>query len=196
MASFAPAFDQVIIHEGTALVRDNNGAWAKYGINQAANPGVDVQNLTKSQAMEIYRSKYWNPLKLGDPRITSDRLGATIFDMAVNAGTSTAAKLWQACLQDMGKDIVKDGRIGPATLDATASVDQEELGRRFSNARLAYYGQLSLRDPIKYGTYLDIWKKRVYAYYPAGTLDKVKSAGSSAAALALAVGAFFLISKA
>jgi hypothetical protein len=37
-----------------------NGAPTKYGINQTANPGVDVTKLTPDQAGQIFQDKYWN----------------------------------------------------------------------------------------------------------------------------------------
>jgi hypothetical protein len=51
----------IIPNEGRALVTDVNGAAVKYGINQKANPGVDVANLTEAKAEQIFESKYWKP---------------------------------------------------------------------------------------------------------------------------------------
>jgi Glycosyl hydrolase 108 len=44
---------------GGKLLRDSNGAWVKYGINQKANPDLDVPNLTEAQAYERYRKNYF-----------------------------------------------------------------------------------------------------------------------------------------
>lgn len=48
----------IIPHEGGLNPHDMNGAPTKFGINQAANPGVNVANLTADQAADIYMHKY------------------------------------------------------------------------------------------------------------------------------------------
>jgi hypothetical protein len=59
---FGPAVATVLKNEGSAYVpKDMNGKPVKFGINQGANPGVDVKNLTKDQAIQIYHDKYWVP---------------------------------------------------------------------------------------------------------------------------------------
>jgi hypothetical protein len=50
----------VLPHEGGYAPHDGNGAPVKYGINQKANPGVDVKNLTPDKASDIFVDKYWN----------------------------------------------------------------------------------------------------------------------------------------
>lgn len=45
-------------HEGGFAAHDANGAPVNMGVNQAANPGVDVRNLTPEQAADIFVKKY------------------------------------------------------------------------------------------------------------------------------------------
>jgi len=53
-------FNNLIIpNEGTTYVIDNNGAGAKFGINAAFNPGVDVKNLTRAGATAIFKRDYF-----------------------------------------------------------------------------------------------------------------------------------------
>lgn len=51
----------VLPHEGGLNPHDMNGSPTNYGINQAANPGVNVAKLTPQQAEEIFVKKYWGP---------------------------------------------------------------------------------------------------------------------------------------
>jgi hypothetical protein len=53
-------------HEGGYAPHDANGAPVNFGINQAANPGVDVKNLTEDQAKQIFIDKYFNPSGAGN----------------------------------------------------------------------------------------------------------------------------------
>ncbi len=48
----------VLPHEGGYAAHDANGAPVNYGINQSANPDVDVRTLTKDQAGDIFAKKY------------------------------------------------------------------------------------------------------------------------------------------
>lgn len=50
--------DFTLPHEGGYAPHDANGAPVKYGVNQAANPDVDVKNLTQDQAADIFANKY------------------------------------------------------------------------------------------------------------------------------------------
>jgi hypothetical protein len=47
--------------EGGYAAHDANGAPVNFGINQSANPGVDVSKLTPDQAKQIFNDKYFAP---------------------------------------------------------------------------------------------------------------------------------------
>jgi hypothetical protein len=54
-------FDSFVVpHEGSAYTVDSNGKGVKYGINEGSHPGVDVKNLTKDQAYQIFKADYWD----------------------------------------------------------------------------------------------------------------------------------------
>jgi hypothetical protein len=50
---------QILKYEGGYTI-DVDGAPVNMGINGKANPGVDIKNLTKAQAYDIYKKKYWD----------------------------------------------------------------------------------------------------------------------------------------
>jgi hypothetical protein len=58
---FDHAVETVLANEGGFNPRDMNGAPVNFGINQKANPGVNVKDLTREQAKQIYHDKYWVP---------------------------------------------------------------------------------------------------------------------------------------
>lgn len=58
---FDNAVETVLSNEGGFNPSDMNGAPVKFGINQKANPGVDVKSLTRDDAKQIYHDKYWVP---------------------------------------------------------------------------------------------------------------------------------------
>lgn len=57
---FANAVNFVLKHEGGYNPSDRNGAPVNFGINQRANPDVDVKSLTRDQATQIYKTRYWD----------------------------------------------------------------------------------------------------------------------------------------
>lgn len=58
---FQAAVDTVLGHEGGYNAHDMNGAPVNFGINQKANPDVDVSKLTRDQAIQLYHDRYWVP---------------------------------------------------------------------------------------------------------------------------------------
>ncbi len=80
--------DFVFKWEGGYVNRvDDPGGETRYGISKRAHPDVDIKNLTKDAAMEIYRADYW--LKAGCEGLPwPDCL--VQFDTAVNMGVGRA----------------------------------------------------------------------------------------------------------
>jgi hypothetical protein len=58
---FNAAVEHVLGNEGGYSSSDMNGKPVNFGINQGANPDVDVKNLTRDQAIQIYHDRYWVP---------------------------------------------------------------------------------------------------------------------------------------
>jgi hypothetical protein len=57
----AQAWQFIGPHEGGYSAHDGNGAPVNFGINQAANPDVDVSKLTPDQAQQLFEKRYWEP---------------------------------------------------------------------------------------------------------------------------------------
>ena len=115
-------FDEIIgltlEHEG-GYVHDPKdlGGETNFGIAKRFYPDVDIKNLTKESAKEIYRTDYWNKNKVDD---LSDNLKHIFFDMCVNQGRGTAVKILQRATNAKGGKISVDGGFGPGTKAALA----------------------------------------------------------------------------
>lgn len=88
------AFSQVVrralTREGGYVAQDGtSGAPANFGINGRANPDVDIKNLTKDQAIELYRTRYWDAM--GADHLPP-AMQATVFDAAISQGVPWAKK--------------------------------------------------------------------------------------------------------
>lgn len=90
-ANFNTSVNKVLGFEGGYVAKDGkSGAPANFGINQKANPDIDVKNLTKDQAISVYKTRYWDAIN-GDqlPAKTAE----IAFDAAVNQGPDYAKQL-------------------------------------------------------------------------------------------------------
>lgn len=129
VSSFEDAVGFVFEAEGG--VTNDTGGLTNMGISQRANPDVDVENLTRNQAAQIYKDRYWDAI---DADNLPPDLAMVAFDAAVNQGVSQA-KQW-----------------------ITASGGDPET---YLLLRRAHYETLARRNPDRYGQYLDGWNNRL-----------------------------------
>lgn len=108
--AFAMAAEAILDIETGRLVVDNNGAKTRWGINQAANPDVDVEGLDRAGARGLYHSRYW--LAIRGPEL-SPSVAVQVFDSAVNQGVDGATRVLQ-----LAAGVTADGIFGPVTLAA------------------------------------------------------------------------------
>ena len=55
----------ILKHEGGYVNDpDDLGGETKYGISKRSFPSIDIKNLTKSEAIELYRQNYFVPLEI------------------------------------------------------------------------------------------------------------------------------------
>lgn len=100
--NFERAHQFVASVEGGYAARDGkSGAPVNYGVNQAANPDVDVKSLTPDTAKQILHDRYWVPS--GAAGISDPALATVVYDTAVNMGTGMA----KAMLKASGGDVEK-----------------------------------------------------------------------------------------
>lgn len=109
----------------------------------------DVRALTLTEAVEIFRSQYWVPIK-GDELPLG--LDYAMLDFAINSGPATAASFLQRIV-----GVPRDGIIGAKTLDAIRRYgDTSKLITALCSARLAFMKTLKNWKQNSKG-----WPKRV-----------------------------------
>lgn len=85
--------------EGGYAARDgSSGAPVNFGINQRANPDINVRDLTPARARDIMLQRYWIPS--GAANIRDPRLQAIHMDTAVNMGVGAANRMLEASGND------------------------------------------------------------------------------------------------
>lgn len=129
---------------------DDPGGETNYGITKRFYPELDIKNLTKGEAKEIYMKDYYLPMNIDAFQDFS--LALHLFDMGVNAGTKTAVKL----LQGIGVMLKQDGIVGPKTIKWVNYSDKYKAA--YPYVRADYYARISHKTNYKY---LRGWLNRI-----------------------------------
>lgn len=133
--SFNKAVAFVLHHEG-GYVNDpkDAGGETRYGISKRAYPNLDIRNLTKDDAINIYKRDYWDKLPDGLPM----PIHCALFDCAVNTGISRAIRLLQSAIK-----VTPDGQWGRLSQSALRKLTVNEVLIRFTTERIMFYSGLS-----------------------------------------------------
>jgi lysozyme family protein len=139
--------DRLLSHEGgyTNDARDP-GNWTggrvgvgqlkgtKFGIAANTYPNLDIKNLTRDQAIAIYRRDFWAAAKC-------DKLAPVVafqlLDGAVNSGIAQATRWLQRAVK-----VADDGMIGAMTLAAIRATDGNDIAYRFNADRIEFMTRL------------------------------------------------------
>lgn len=95
----------VLGQEGGYVANDNGRGPTNFGINSKANPEAgDVSKLTKDQAADIYKTKYFSGAQGGvDISKLPTAAAVAVGDTAANMGQVTAKQLWEQSGGDLNK---------------------------------------------------------------------------------------------
>ncbi len=102
----------------------------KYGVSAAANPGIDIPNLTLDGAQAIHLARYWTPAGCD---LLPPRAALCAYDAAINEGVGTAIKLMQRAL-----GVPPDGVLGPRTAAAYGQCKPAHIARFLALRGLRY----------------------------------------------------------
>ena len=100
LVEFEDIIEVVLHHEGGYVNDpDDPGGETNFGIAKRSHPDVDIANLTKDGAKEIYKEHYWDRNKVES---LSEDLRHIYFDMCVNQGRGRAVKIMQRAANAKG----------------------------------------------------------------------------------------------
>ncbi len=130
MITFDDAFTRLLGNEG-GYVNDprDPGGETNWGISKRSYPTVDIKNLTRTQAEDIYMHDFWEPLGDAPPAVKFQ-----VFDFAVNSGIATAIRKLQAAI-----GVADDGHWGPVSAAKLIAMDQNDVLLRFLAQRLRFW---------------------------------------------------------
>jgi type VI secretion system secreted protein VgrG len=146
VAIFELSIHQVLRHEGSTFTDDpaDPGGATRWGVTletlRRVRPGAtaeDVRELTREDALDVYRRLWWAPLHLDV--VVDQQLATKILDVSVNLGVRGGVKLLQRALNACGYHLEEDGAIGPKTLAAANESETRELLLEISSQQAEHY---------------------------------------------------------
>jgi len=163
MSLFDTVFDRCMGHEGGFQnARTDRANWTsgkvgqgklkgtKWGISAMSYPEVDIVNLTREAAKEIYKRDWWDGLQMAQ---FGPGLCFQMFDAAINHGMDNATMMLQKALGTKA-----DGIIGPKTKAALAVDNPSDTCLLFLAARMDFFLTLGMGSWQQFGRG---WMKRV-----------------------------------
>lgn len=168
MAEFAPAVEKTLRAEGGFAHVAATGEVVNFGVTHWFLRGIDgskiprnvpasmdeiqrVRNLRKDQAVEIYRQHFWDANRCSE--IHDQAIAERLFDLSVNTGTGTAAKMLQRAVNVAiwPESIAEDGKIGPKTIAAVNDLtkyDGKDLLNGLKAEAAKHYRRLAHEKPV------------------------------------------------
>lgn len=170
--NFERCIEKVLLKEGGYV---NNpldaGRATNYGITMATLASyrmknvtpIDVKNLDVKEARDIYRARYWNPMRCDMLPLGVDY---ACFDAAVNSGSFRASKWLQTSL-----GVVADGVIGDKTLNASKMSEPLGLINNVCSQRMKFC--LSLDNDVE-EAFEKGWANRILSVLQQATIMNMK----------------------
>src|ERR1700685_2641927 len=158
MADFEPAVEQTLQNEGGFFHNPVTGEVVNHGVTLSFASGCGlcgasdqdfIQNLTPEQAMDIYKTHFWDPHNFGS--INDQSLANKAFDLTVNMGPGHAqhegaVTLLQRATADCGGNCDVDGILGPHSITCINALNAAQLLTAYRARAKARYEQIA-QDP-------------------------------------------------
>lgn len=149
MDKFNYFIERVLSHEGGYVNHPSDpGGETKWGIAKRSYPNLNIKELTREEAKEIYRRDFWDRV---DGSRLHDDLVFQVLDAAVNHGPGNAIRWLQRAA-----GVADDGHFGPISHAAISRVPAVDLVLLFNAERLEFYTKLSTWPSFGKG-----WTRRV-----------------------------------
>lgn len=127
--------ERVLGHEGQYVNDpDDPGGETKWGISKRSYPHLNIKDLTREEAIELYRVDFWEPTHTD---VLPDAMDYQMLDSAVNSGIHNSIRFLQRALK-----VADDGHFGPHSKSALRKADLNDTLFRFIGYRLDFMTRL------------------------------------------------------
>ncbi len=175
MSDFRLAIDTIIaVHEGGYQNRpDDSGNWTsegvlkgtKFGISAHSFPNVDIENLTLTEAEDLYRQTWGHFAEIADQGVMTK-----VLDLAVNmqwGDRGNATLILQRAIVARGIPVSTDSVFGPRTVIACNNLPAESLLKEICNQAQIMYAHIETAKP-EMKAWFNVWRHRAAWIPPAG----------------------------
>lgn len=145
------------------ISRVNFPKWKGWAIIDKFKPLKNGQIITTVIELEelveqFYKSAFYNKCKIDS--IQDLFISAHVLDQSVNSGIPRGIKILQKAINNLGHDLVMDGKIGEKTLNACNSSNQKDLLNSLISERKSWYRSIVDNNPSQ-NKFLKGWLNRV-----------------------------------
>lgn len=179
MSVFAIAIATILSHEGLySNHKSDRGGETAYGIslryiksesdanksalddfdfnNDGTVNGKDIRKMSKQQAIDIYKSYWWDKYKYSS--INSQALATKVFDLSINMGHKQAIIALQRAVRAVtGNKMADDGDLGPITLAVVNNIDANLLLVALRSEAAGIYRSIGQKE------FINGWLNRAYS---------------------------------
>ena len=170
MSEFEPAVKELLEQEGGLIDNATDpGQITNWGVSYRFYKSIfpeamsdDIKNLTKLQAIDIYKKYFWDECKFS--LFNSQIIANMAFDMFVNMGLAPSVKILQRASRAVmaNKDaIADDGVLGEQTLNLLNNLSVIDLSIAIRAERAGYYREIVLHNSVLKPN-LEGWLNRAY----------------------------------
>jgi len=126
MSLFENAVRFVLQNEGGYVsdCRDYGGP-TNYGISSRSNPDINLDDLSRDEAVDLYRDRYWHRWNLS--LLTIQNVASKVLDLVVWMGPTHGVKVLQRALRAVGRPVKEDGVLGAETAGMANVTDERRL---------------------------------------------------------------------
>ena len=161
--NFDLAINNVLQHEGGYIFDPiDPGGETNFGISKRSYPNIDIKNLTKSQAMDIYYQDFLIKNRINE--IKDEDLASKILDMIVNIGPTQGFIIISRAIRSCGIKFnnfkyMTDGLL--LIINSFHDNDKDKLIVAIRSELAGYYRLLARLKP-QMSKYINGWLKRAY----------------------------------
>ena len=163
--NFKVAVENVLLHEGGYVNNPiDSGGETNFGISKRSYPTLDIKNLTRDDAINIYYNDYWLANRLGE--VLNQDIATKFLNLFVNIGKKATEKIICRALRACGFKY-DEKNINPTELiKATNTMTNQpyvlELLAAIRSESAGYYRILAAEKPAL-KIFLKGWLNRAYS---------------------------------
>lgn len=134
---------------------DHIKSQAPDSLNQALAANGKLQQLV----LAFYQTEFWDCISL--TALECQQIANQLFDIAVNMGTGTAAKMLQEGINTLtNNSLTVDEKVGPLTIAAANKLNAEDLYNSINVLRKDRYEQIIANNPSQ-AEFRNSWFSRI-----------------------------------